>query len=104
SYLQKHGVWVVASFISPYEESRVFIRGLCKNFVEVHVDTPLEVCEKRDVKGLYARARAGQIKNFTGISDPYEPPKSPEIRVDTTKWSEKESIREITNYLRKHLV
>jgi adenylylsulfate kinase len=83
SRLAAHGVTVVASFVSPYRESRDFIRRLCPGFVEVYVSTPLEECERRDVKGLYARARRGEIKNFTGIDDPYEPPVTPELTLDT---------------------
>ena len=83
SKLEAHGVSVVASFVSPYDESRRFVRGLCRRFIEVHVSTPLEVCEARDVKGLYARARRGEIRNFTGIDDPYEPPMAPEVVVNT---------------------
>ncbi len=85
SKLEQNGVFVVASFVSPYRESRDFVRSLCKNFVEVHVATPLAVCEQRDVKGLYAKARRGEIQNFTGIDDPFEPPLNPELVVDTTK-------------------
>jgi adenylylsulfate kinase len=84
STLEQNGVSVVASLISPYEESRRFVRGLCRNFVEIYVSTPLDVCEQRDVKGLYARARAGGIVHFTGIDDPYEPPASPELVLDTS--------------------
>lgn len=87
SRLERHGVIVVASLISPYEESRRFVRGLCDNFIEVHVATPLEVCEQRDVKGLYARARSGDITGFTGIDDPYEPPQNPEVIIDTRELS-----------------
>ncbi len=83
SRLAAHGVTVVASFVSPYRESRDFIRGLCDRFVEIYVATPLEECERRDVKGLYARARRGEIRNFTGIDDPYEPPERPELTLDT---------------------
>jgi adenylylsulfate kinase len=83
SRLAEHGVTVVASFVSPYRESRDFIRRLSRNFVEIYVATPLEECERRDVKGLYARARRGEIRNFTGIDDPYEPPESPELTLDT---------------------
>lgn len=83
SRLQAHGITVVASFVSPYRESRDFVRRLCPDFVEVYVATPLEECERRDVKGLYARARRGEIPNFTGIDDPYEPPEHPEITLDT---------------------
>jgi adenylylsulfate kinase len=85
SRLEQHGVFVVASFVSPYEDSRRFVREICRNVVEVYVSTPLDVCEQRDVKGLYVRARAGQIKNFTGLDDPYEPPARPDVVVDTTR-------------------
>lgn len=83
SRLAAHGVTVVASFVSPYRDSRAFVRKLCREFVEIYVATPLEECERRDVKGLYARARRGEIRNFTGIDDPYEPPDSPELTLDT---------------------
>ncbi|HYC33272.1 MAG TPA: adenylyl-sulfate kinase [Gemmatimonadales bacterium] len=83
SRLAAHGVTVVASFVSPYRESRDFIRRLAPRFVEIYVSTPLDECERRDVKGLYARARRGEIKNFTGIDDPYEPPVAPELTLDT---------------------
>ena len=86
-YLEKNGVFPVVSLISPYEESRRFARGLCRNFIEVHVATPLEVCEKRDPKGLYAKARRGELKDFTGVDAPYEIPVKPEIRVDTSRMS-----------------
>src|SRR4051812_48834803 len=87
SALEQNGVSVVASLISPYDESRRFVRGLCRNFVEVYVSTPIGVCERRDVKGLYARARAGDLAHFTGIDDPYEPPASPELVLDTSNMS-----------------
>ncbi len=83
SRLAAHGVTVVASLVSPYRESRDFIRRLCPGFLEIWVSTPLEECERRDVKGLYARARRGEISNFTGIDDPYEPPERPELTLDT---------------------
>jgi adenylylsulfate kinase len=83
SRLAAHGVTVVASFVSPYRESRDFVRRLCPRFVEIYVATPLEECERRDVKGLYARARRGEIRNFTGIDDPYEAPERPELTLDT---------------------
>jgi adenylylsulfate kinase len=83
SRLERHGVFVVASFVSPYRESRQFVREQCQNFVEVYVNTPLEECERRDPKGLYARARRGEITDFTGIGDPYEPPVHPDVVVDT---------------------
>jgi adenylylsulfate kinase len=95
SRLEAHGVTVVASFVSPYRESRDFVRALCRHFVEVHVATPLDECERRDVKGLYARARRGEIAMFTGISDPYEPPVAPELVVDTSEISIDEAGRRI---------
>jgi len=102
SVLQKHGVCVIASFISPYSEARNFVRNMCKNFIEVYVDCPLDECINRDVKGLYHKAQAGEIKNFTGIDDPYEPPENPEILVDTQKLSLEESAEVIMNYLEKY--
>ena len=84
SRMEKQGVFVVASFVSPYEDSRRFVRELCTNFVEVYVATPLAECERRDPKGLYTRARRGEIANFTGVSDPYEAPKNAEVVIDTT--------------------
>jgi bifunctional enzyme CysN/CysC len=69
-------------------------------FVEIHVDTPLEVAEQRDVKGLYAKARKGEIKNFTGIDSPYEPPKTPEIRLATTDQSPEEAADELLSFLK----
>ena len=83
SRLAAHGVTVGASFVSPYRASREFIRRLCPGFLEIFVATPLDECERRDVKGLYARARRGEIRNFTGIDDPYEPPEHPELTLDT---------------------
>jgi 3'(2'), 5'-bisphosphate nucleotidase len=87
SRLEHHGVIVVASLVSPYRESRAFVRGLCSNFLEIHVATPLAECERRDPKGLYRRVRDGQIANFTGIDDPYEPPDTPELRLQTMELS-----------------
>jgi adenylylsulfate kinase len=91
SRLEHHGVFVVCALISPSLESRAFVRGLCRRFVEVHVSTPLEECERRDVKGLYARARRGEIPNFTGVDDAYEPPVDPELRIDTRDTSIEEA-------------
>ena len=84
SRLEEHGVFVVAALVSPYADSRQFVKRLCKNFVEIHVSTPFAECERRDVKGLYARARRGEIKGFTGLDDPYEPPPYPDLVLDTT--------------------
>jgi adenylylsulfate kinase len=99
SKLEKHGIFVVASLVSPYAESRAFARRLCRRFVEVYVATPLEECERRDAKGLYARARRGEIAQFTGIDDPYEPPAQPELTIDTRAVSVDEACRLILGRL-----
>jgi bifunctional enzyme CysN/CysC len=95
------GLICITSFISPFESERKMVRSLVleNEFIEVFVDTPLSVCEERDVKGLYAKARSGQIPNFTGISSPYEPPKNPEIRIDTTKVSAEEAANQIIDFI-----
>ena len=98
--LEKHGVTVIASFVSPYADSRLHIRKLCTNFVEVYVSTPLDECERRDVKGLYKKARKGELKNFTGIDDPYESPQHPEITLDTTAMTVKQAVEQVMNYLK----
>ncbi len=95
SRLAAHGVTVVASFVSPYRESRDFIRKLCRNFAEIYVSTPLEECERRDVKGLYARARRGELQHFTGIDDPYEPPQRPELTLDTRLMTVEQSVAKV---------
>ena len=92
SRLAAHGVTVVASFVSPYRDSREFIRRLAPGFAEIYVSTPLEECERRDVKGLYARARRGEIRHFTGIDDPYEVPEHPELTLDTRALSVEQSV------------
>ena len=99
SRLEFHGVTVVASFVSPYRDSRAAVRALCRRFVEVYVATPLEECERRDVKGMYAKARRGEIQQFTGVSDPYEPPVSPELVIDTRDLSVEEAGRRIVDLL-----
>lgn len=81
--LSRNGVVAITAAISPYREIRDEARQEIRNFVEVFVDCPLEICEQRDIKGLYKKARAGEIQQFTGISDPYEPPLHPEITVHT---------------------
>ena len=97
SKLEANGIFVVASFISPYKESREFVRNLCNDFVEIHVSTPIEICENRDVKGLYKKARNGEIKNFTGINDPYEVPINPELSVDTSNISIEKAVEIVLN-------
>ena len=99
SMLERNGITVIASFISPYRESRDFVRKMCRNFVEVYVSTSLEVCEKRDVKGLYKKARRGEIKSFTGIDDPYEAPLHPEITINTAEETVEESLERLIKFL-----
>ena len=99
SRLAAHGVTVVASFVSPYRESRDFIRGLCPNFSEIYVSTSLEECERRDVKGLYARARNGELRNFTGLDDPYEPPEHPELTLDTQLFTVEQCVAKVLDLL-----
>lgn len=84
SRLEHHGITSVCALISPYAEARQAVRRLCTRFVEIHVATPLAECERRDVKGLYARARRGELSGFTGIDDPYEAPQAAELVVDTS--------------------
>src|SRR5262249_3236909 len=100
SRLQAHGVTVVAALVSPYEDSRQFVRRMCgAGFVEVFVSTPIEVCEARDTKGLYLRARRREIKNFTGIDDPYEAPRAPELTLDTSQVTVSEGVKRILELL-----
>jgi adenylylsulfate kinase len=99
SRLAAHGVTVIASFVSPYRESREFIRRLCPGFMEIFVATPLDECERRDVKGLYARARRGEIRNFTGIDDPYEVPEHPELTLDTRALSVDQCVGRVLDRL-----
>jgi adenylylsulfate kinase len=95
-------VLTLVSFISPFRYERETARGLIgEDFVEIHVDTPLAVCEARDPKGLYGRARKGEIAEFTGISSPYEPPLNPEIVLHTDKESVPEAVDRILAYLRQ---
>jgi adenylylsulfate kinase len=99
SRLEAHGVTVVASFVSPYRDTRHFVRSLCHRFVEVYVSTPLEECERRDPKELYARARRGDLLNVTGISDPYEAPDAAELTIDTTRMSVESAGRQMMDAL-----
>jgi adenylylsulfate kinase len=98
--LSRNDVPVITAAISPYREIRDEARKkMGERFIEIYTQAPLEVCEERDVKGLYAKARAGEIKEFTGISDPYEPPENPEILIETDKQSPEESAQQILDYL-----
>ena len=96
------GLLVLVSFISPFRAERDSARALVDGdeFVEVFVDTPLDVAERRDRKGLYRKARAGNLPHFTGIDSPYEPPPSPEVRIDTVASSVAESVEQIVSQLR----
>ena len=87
------GVIVVTAFISPYRQDRAGARAIIgeESFLEVHVDAPLEVCEERDPKGLYRKARAGEIPQFTGITDPYEAPEAPQVRLETAAMTAEQS-------------
>jgi adenylylsulfate kinase len=98
SRLARAGATVVVSAISPYEATRRRARALVEEhapFVEVHVAASLEECERRDVKGLYAKARSGELPEFTGVSDPYEEPADPELRLDTESLAPEESARRV---------
>jgi adenylylsulfate kinase len=99
--LQRNGVFVLTSAISPFRETRESARNLIGDFVEIHVAPPLGECIKRDVKGLYAKAIAGEIQQFTGISDPYEEPLSPELRLDTSRATVDEGVARILSKLRE---
>ena len=95
------GIIVMTAFISPFREDRSQVRKLMPkgDFIEIYCKASLEVCEGRDVKGLYKRARAGEIKNYTGIDSPYEIPKNPELIIDTDKESLEESVSKIFSFL-----
>ena len=95
------GLIVLVAFISPFRTDRDQVRNILKpdQFVEMYLECPIEICEERDVKGMYEKARAGEIKHFTGVSSPYEPPINPEIRLQTHKLSIKECIDFICEYL-----
>ncbi|MDQ2096205.1 MAG: adenylyl-sulfate kinase [Tychonema bourrellyi B0820] len=97
--LSRNGVVAITAAISPYQAIRDEVRAMESNFVEVYVKAPLEVCEARDIKGLYAKARKGEIKGFTGIDDPYEEPINPEIICYTDQESLQESVTKILGKL-----
>jgi adenylylsulfate kinase len=100
--LANHGVAVLVAAISPYREARDRVRAAVDTFVEVHVAAPVSTCAERDVKGLYAKALSGEIKNFTGVSDPYEPPADPEIVLHTEAESVDDSVHQIIAWLEDH--
>ncbi len=106
--LTKHKVPNLVSAISPYREVRTEVRKMIEHaggkgsFIEVFVDCPVEVCEKRDIKGLYAKARKGEIKMFTGIDDPYEPPQGPEVHIRTDDTTPEHGVDMILRHLKAH--
>jgi adenylylsulfate kinase len=95
------GLVVLSSFISPFSADREQVKSIVRpeNYIEVFVNTPLDVCEQRDVKGLYKKARNGEVKNFTGISSPYENPKNPDIEIRTNDQSIEDSVQTLLNYI-----
>jgi adenylyl-sulfate kinase len=102
SRLARHGATVLVSAISPYAETRAKARALVEEFapfVEIHVATSVDECARRDVKGLYEKAFSGELPEFTGVSDPYEEPESPEVRVETEGREPSDSAREVLDYL-----
>ena len=102
--LQKNSVSTVASFVSPYTESRKAIRDMVKNNIVVYVKADLETCKTRDYKGVYEKAMKGKLQNFSGVNDVYEEPQHAEITIDTDKLSVDESVEIIVNYVKKHYV
>lgn len=96
----RHGGVALAAVISPYREVREELKRTYPHFVEIFIDTPLDVCAARDVKGLYARAKAGEIKGFTGIDDPYEPPTEPDVVIRTPEVSVERAVELILTHLR----
>jgi adenylylsulfate kinase len=102
SRLARHGATVLVSAISPYAATRQKARAMCEEFapfVEVHVATSVDECARRDVKGLYAKAFSGEIPEFTGVSDPYQEPESPELRIETEGRAAEDSAREVLTHL-----
>jgi adenylyl-sulfate kinase len=100
-----NGYIVICAFVSPYKNLRKMVEQHFADdrFIKVFVDSPLEVCEKRDVKGMYKKARLGVIKNFTGIDDPYEPPESPDVHLWTAKESKDESLKKLLTFIKQRI-
>ena len=99
------GIVVLAAFVSPYKKDRINIKNMVKdvNFVEIYINTSVEECERRDVKGLYKKARAGEIKNLTGISSPYQAPENPDIEINTEIENINESVNKILSFIENKL-
>jgi adenylylsulfate kinase len=102
SLLNRHGAVAISAAISPFRDARKHTRDQIRNFIEIHVDCPLEVLKERDPKGLYDKAIRGEIKNFTGVSDPYEPPENPEIVLHTDTQDLDTCVQLILDYLEAH--
>ncbi|MGA1863040.1 adenylyl-sulfate kinase [Deferribacter thermophilus] len=102
--LQSNSISVIASFVSPYIDIREYVRNNTKNFIEIYVKANIEECKKRDYKGVYKKAEKGEIKNLTGIHEKYEEPESPEIILDTTKYSPDELADMVYDYVIKKLI
>jgi len=100
------GLITIVAFISPFKKDREMVKALFSNkeFIEVFIDTPLEICINRDTKGLYKKALKGEIKNFTGVSSPYEKPANPDIHIKTNITNIEEATNQIINFLKKHLL
>ena len=97
--LSRNGVAVVVAAVSPYAQARQEVREQIEDFFEVHVECPIAECERRDVKGMYAKARAGQLPGFTGVDDPYEPPVAPEVTVHTQRETPEQSAARVLTAL-----
>ena len=103
SRLENRGVFVVASFISPYRESREFVRNLCNNYVEVYLSTPLEYCETRDYNNLYSRARKGEVTNLPGVDVEYEEPEHPAIKLDISQVGIEQGAEQVLKHLKRFM-
>ena len=103
SKLENQGVFIIASFLSPYAESRDFVRSLSNNFIEVYVNTPLEICEERDETGIYKKARKGAVKNVPGIDVEYEVPVNAEVRVGLHDQSIDQAAETVFNYIKNYI-
>ena len=99
--LTRNGIAVLTSFISPYQELRDYARAEIGDFVEIYIKCPVEICIQRDTRGMYKKAIAGEIPNFTGISDPYEEPLNPEILIESDKESLEESVNKVMNRIKE---
>lgn len=103
SRLESKGVFVVASFISPYGESREFVKSLCKNYIEVYLSTPLEFCENRDYNNLYSRARKGEITNLPGVDVKYEEPEDPDLKIDISEEGIEKGAEQVLKHLKRFM-